>query len=85
MKLKNVNIDSKQLAKKLISRIGNMEGKFSEYIRNYSTQINEERVKYMEKIGINKKISSNINMTSHNDNKLTQHLVDRFSSHDETY
>jgi len=79
-KLKNMNIDSKLLVEKLISRIGNIEGKFSEYIRNYSTKINEKRVEYMEKIGIDKKLSSNINMTSHNDNKLTQHLVDRFSA-----
>jgi len=79
-KLKNMNVDSKILVSKLISRIGKIDGKFSEYIRNYSTKINEKRVEYMEKIGINKKISSNINMTSHNDNKLTQHLVERFSA-----
>jgi len=83
-KLKNMNVDSKLLVDKLISRIGNIEGKFSEYIRNYSTKINEKRVEYMEKIGINKKLSSNINMTSRNDNKLTQHLVDRFSALNET-
>jgi hypothetical protein len=79
-KLKNKNIESKMLVEKTMDRINKMENKFIEYIRNYSTKINEYRIKYLEKMGISKKISSNINTTHYIDNKLTNYLIKSFSS-----
>jgi ankyrin repeat protein len=79
-KLKNKNIESKVLVEKAIERINKMDNKFIEYIRNYSTKINEHRIKYMEKMGISKKISSNINTTNYVDNKLTNYLIKTFSN-----
>ena len=52
-----------------------MEYKFSEHIRNYSNKINDKRIKYIKKIGIDEKEISNIYLTNINDSILTEFLI----------
>jgi hypothetical protein len=79
-KLKNPDVDSKTLVSKLIHKMTKLDIKFSEYIRNYSNKINEKRVKYLENIGFNPKTISNVYLTNELDIKLTNYLINKFSS-----
>ena len=79
-RLKNPEIKPKDLVSKLFNILNNADLKFSEHIRNYSNKINEKRVSYLEKIGINHKEISNIHLSHESDNMLTKYLINRFSS-----
>ena len=79
-KLKNPDVDSKNLVSKLIHKITKLDIKFSEYIRNYSNKINEKRIQYLEDIGMDPKIISNVNLTVDSNIKLTNYLINKFSS-----
>jgi len=76
-KLKNQNIDSKTLVTKLIHKITKLDIKFSEYIRNYANKINEKRIQYLEDLGIDKKIISDINVSNI---KIANYLIQKFNS-----
>jgi hypothetical protein len=78
-KLINPTVDSKTLVEKLINKMRKLDMKFSEYIRNYSTKINEKRIKYLELIGMNTKSISNVNLTMEDNQKLTNYLIDKFN------
>ena len=79
-RLKNPEVSPKTLVEKLINMMSRMDIKFVEYIRNYSTKINEKRIEYLEKIGIDNKMISNVNLDSNADNKLTTYLINSFSN-----
>jgi hypothetical protein len=79
-KLKNPLINSKTLVPKLIHKISNSDINFNEYIRNYSNKINEKRVEYLKKIGIDEKEISNVHLTINNDSKLTDILIKAYNS-----
>lgn len=76
----NPEIEPKILVNKLINKLSSFDIKFIEYIRNYANKINQKRVQYMETIGIDKKSISDVYLTNENDIKLTQELVNKFSS-----
>lgn len=78
-KLKNLNVDSKILVDKLIKKMLNSELKFSEYIRNYSEKINNEKNKYLKEIGVNDKEMSNSNFYIP-DNILINYLVGKLNT-----
>ncbi len=78
-KIKNPDVDSKILVNKLINKITKLEIKFIEYIRNYSTKINDYRITYLKKIGIDEKDISNIHLTGNNDEIITDYLLNAFN------
>jgi len=78
-KIKNPSTDSKILVQKLLNILSNSDLKFSEYIRNYSNKINEHRIKYLEDIGVNSKIISNLHLTIDTDLILTQYFINKFN------
>jgi hypothetical protein len=77
-RMKNQSVPQKELVMKLISKLLDSDIKFSEYIRNYSSKINEKRVKYLENIGIDSKEISNIHMTQDTNFKITNFLITKF-------
>ena len=79
-RLRNSEIHPKDLVDKLLQILTNKDLKFSEYIRNYSNKINEKRIKYLEKIGIDMKEISNIHLSHESNNILTDFLIKTFSS-----
>jgi hypothetical protein len=79
-KLQNINIDSKILVEKLIKKLMKNDIKPIEYIRNYSNDINNQRIKYYKKVGINTKEISNNYITSRNMEKITENLINNFTS-----
>ena len=74
-KIKNPDIDSKILVSKLINKIIKLDITFIEFIRNYSTKINNYRIKYLKNIGIDEKDISNIQLTVNNDDKIANYLL----------
>jgi hypothetical protein len=78
-RIKNPNIDPKTLVLKIINKLNKMEYKFSEHIRNYSNKINEQRIKYIKKIGIDEKDISNLYLTNDNDSVLTKYLIKKYN------
>ncbi len=79
-KLKNPDVDSKTLVNKLINKLGKQNIKFSEHIRNYSNKINEKRIEYLESIGMDPKLISNVQLTIDSNIKLTNYLVNKFNN-----
>jgi hypothetical protein len=78
-RIKNSEIDSKTLILKLIKKLNKMEYTFSEHIRNYSNKINNQRIKYIKKIGIDEKEISNIYLTNNNDSILADFLIKKYN------
>jgi hypothetical protein len=78
-KIKNQDIDSKTLVSKLINKISKLEVNFTEYIRNYSTKINDYRIKYLKKIGLDEKVISNIHSTVKNDDIVEDYLLKAYN------
>jgi hypothetical protein len=78
-RLKNPELKPNILVKKLINKINHSDIKFSEYIRNYSNKINEYRIQYLEKAGVNSKDISNSQMSFDTNQKVTKYLVNRFN------
>jgi len=79
-KLINQNISSDILVIKLIHKINSSEHKFNEYIRNYSSKINEHRIKFIKKIGIHENEISNEILYDHDEQKLVHHLIKKFTT-----
>lgn len=79
-RLKNPEIKPNILIEKLINKLTKSEHKFSEHIRNYANKINEKRIKYMEMAGLDKKIISNIHISDHDEIKLTDFLINKFTN-----
>lgn len=79
-RLMNPDIEQSVLVKKLIKKLGSLDIKFIEYIRNYANKINESRVKYLEKIGISKTNISDLNLKNKDDMILTKYLVNKYSN-----
>jgi hypothetical protein len=77
-KIKNQDIDSNILVSKLINKISKLEISFVEYIRNYSTKINDYRINYLKKIGIDKKYISNIHLPYKYSNIIYENLLNAF-------
>jgi len=63
------------LVSKLIQKISNSDLRFNEYIRNYSNKINEKRVDYLKKIGIDEREISNVHLTINNDSIVADYLI----------
>ena len=78
-KIKNQDVDSKTLVSKLINKISKLEINFTEYIRNYSTKINDYRIKYLKKIGLDEKVISNIHSTVKNDDIVEDYLLKAYN------
>jgi hypothetical protein len=78
-KLKNQDIDSNILVTKLINKISKLEITFAEYIRNYSTKINDYRINYLKKIGLDEKEISNSYLTLRTDNIIKEYLLKEFN------
>ena len=78
-RIKNPNIEPKVLVLKIINKLNNLKYKFSEHIRNYSNKINEQRVHYIKKLGIDEKEISNLNITNDNDLILAQFLIKKYN------
>lgn len=78
-RLSNPDIDPKILVIKIINKLNKMDYKFSEHIRNYSNKINEKRVSYIKKIGINEKEISNIYLTNDDESKLANFLIKKYN------
>ena len=78
-KIKNQDVDSKTLVSKLINKISKLEINFTEYIRNYSTKINDYRRKYLKKIGLDEKVISNIHSTVKNDDIVEDYLLKAYN------
>jgi hypothetical protein len=74
-KMINPDIDSKILVKKLISKLNNLDIKFSEYIRNYANKINLTRIKYLELIGIDSKKTTDLYLNDTYNTKLINYLI----------
>ena len=74
-KLINPNVKSKILVRKLITIINNLNINFTEYIRNYSNKINNQREIYLNKIGIDEKNVSNLYFSKNDNVKLTNYLI----------
>ena len=78
-RIKNTDIDPKTLVLKIINKLNKMKYKFSEHIRNYSNKINEKRVHYIKKIGIDEKEISNLYITNNNDLILAEFLIKKYN------
>jgi hypothetical protein len=78
-RIKNPNVEPKTLVLKIINKLNKLDYKFSEHIRNYSNKINEQRVKYIKKIGIDEKDISNIHLTNNNDYILAEFLIKKYN------
>ncbi len=78
-RLKNPDIEQKYLVDKLIRKMIKSELKFSEHIRNYSTKINEHRIKYLKAIGIDERDISNTQTTIKTDTILANYLINRYN------
>jgi hypothetical protein len=77
-KIKNPNIDSKILVSKLISKLNNLDIKYSEYIRNYSNILNKARIYYMKLIGIKFNQISNIYLPNNINNLIIKFIINKF-------
>jgi len=78
-RLMNPDIEQSVLVKKLIKKLGSLDIKFIEYIRNYANKINESRVKYLTKIGIHKNNISDLNFKHKDDMLLIEYLIGKYS------
>ena len=78
-RIKNSKIDQKDLVKKLIKKISQMDISFMEYIRNYANKLNEERIINLKKAGIDDKIISNTIIDSKTNYILNKFLITHFS------
>ena len=74
-KIKNPLVDSKTLVSKLIQKTTHSDLSFNEYIRNYSNKINEKRVEYLKKIGLDEREISNVHLTIDNDSIVADYLI----------
>jgi hypothetical protein len=78
-KIKNQNINSKELVLKVINKIKNSEIKFNEYIRNYSNKINNIRLDYLKKMKIDDKDSSNTNVSFENNKIIYNYIINSYN------
>lgn len=60
----NKDVDQKILVRKLLDKLLKKYNSYSIYIRNYANHINEDRLKLLEKIGIDKQRLTNNNRSS---------------------
>jgi len=79
-KMKNQDINSKELVLKLINKIKKSEIKFNEYIRNYSNKINNIRIDYLKKLNINEKDITNTNISVDNNNIIYNHITNTYNA-----
>jgi hypothetical protein len=77
-KILNKNIKSNILVNKLINKINKLDITFVEYIRNYSNFINKKRIKYLNKMGIDIKETTNMFMSIDNTIKINNYLIKKF-------
>jgi hypothetical protein len=78
-RIKNSKIDQKDLVKKLIKKMSQMDISFMEYIRNYANKLNEERILNLKKVGIDEKTISNTIIDNKTNYILNKFLITHFS------
>ncbi len=78
-RIKNPQVEPKNLVAKLIQKISNSDLKFSEYIRNYSNKINGKRIEYLKKIGLDERDISNVHLTVDNNSIVTDYLIKAYN------
>ena len=78
-RIKNPDIDPKTLVIKIINKLNKMKYKFSEHIRNYSNKINDKRIDYLKKIGIDEREISNIHLNNQSDSILAEYLIKKYN------
>lgn len=78
-RIKNIKVDQKDLVKKLIKKMSQMDLTFMEYIRNYANKLNEERVLNLMKAGIDEKKISNTIIDNKTNHTLNKFLITQFS------
>jgi hypothetical protein len=76
-RLINKNINPKELVNKLLKKLSLDDNSFIENIRNYANKLNDSRVAYLKKAGIDTKTISNINYSNNVDSKLTNYIVNQ--------
>ena len=64
---------------KIVNKLNKLNYKFIEYIRNYSTKINDKRVSYIKKIGIDEKNISDSYLNNNDNILLTNYLIKKFN------
>jgi hypothetical protein len=82
MRLTNSEVHPIKLIKNALKIIPNYSKKdnsgFINFIRNYSTKLDEEKNKFLTRAGINKKLQYNIIFREEDYNKLIKQLVNDF-------
>jgi hypothetical protein len=80
MRMININIDPDMLVNKLISKLNNIDIKYSEYIRNYSNKINNYRIQYLLNIGIDNKTVSNMQYDGKSENMISNFILNSYDT-----
>jgi len=80
-RLINKNIKPKELVDKLLKKLSLDDNSFIENIRNYANKLNDARVVYLKKAGIDTKTISNTIYSYNVDSKLTNYIIDQFRSY----
>ena len=80
-RIKNIHIKPKELVKKLIKKLSEDKYSFMENIRNYANKLNETRTKQLLKAGLNENIISNLTLDKHDENKISNYIVNLFRSY----
>jgi hypothetical protein len=78
-RLKNQLIEPKTLVEKLIQKILVSELKLTEYIRNYSSNINKKRIEHLKNIGLDEKNISNTNLSFNDESMIENYLVNNIN------
>ena len=63
------------MIEKSITKLLNRENNLIEFIRNYANQLDKNRLKLLEKIGIPKNRTSNQKFNSEEDKKIFQYII----------
>ena len=79
IRLKNPDVEPNILIMKIVNKLNKLNYKFIEYIRNYSTKINDKRVSYIKKIGIDEKNISDSYLNNNDNILLTNYLIKKFN------
>ena len=70
----NCKLKPKKLVPKMIDTLLKKENSLMEYIRNYANSINKQRLKILERIGIDSKKLTNLNFTSKEEKKIFDYI-----------
>jgi hypothetical protein len=79
-RLLNINIKPNDLINKLLRKLSYSDISFMETIRNYANKLNESRIEYLNKAGIDDKLISNINYSYNIEKKLSKFILKEFQN-----